>query len=312
LVWLVVLLTLHVVAGAVVAAAAPRTAIVFAAFEPAGYRSDLFTIRPNGTGVANLTNTPNMDEQWPSFSRDGTKIVFRRGNVDRWETTEIYTIDRDGGHRTRVTHNDAADSSPQWTPNGRRVVFMSNRNDADPTCMDWPCNWDIFTARADGSHVRQLTTSTAQDVFPTVSPDGQKVLFQRMGASSAASALWVMDIDGSNSHRLTAPALKAGGAAWSPDGSRIAFQDQACRACGQSDIWLIDADGSDPVRVTDTVANETNVGWSPNGESLVVQVDLGQHSGIDRMRADGSHRSHVTLPEHGDAFEPSWAPAAGS
>src|SRR5439155_12030892 len=66
--------------GSVQGVSSPSGSIVFASFPPGTYgngTSDLFSIHPDGTGLKRLTNTPDLHEQQPAFSRDGSKLVYR-------------------------------------------------------------------------------------------------------------------------------------------------------------------------------------------------------------------------------------------
>src|SRR5438046_3760058 len=139
------------------AAAAPPGRIVFSSFDNAS-TSDIYSISPDGSGLRNLTSTPGDYEQVPSISRDGTKIVFRRG-FDPVSAMELYTMNADGSGVARVTNNAFAEDFESWTPDGRQIIFSGNQHNADTNCLYPPCNWDLFIVRADGTHLRQLTFS---------------------------------------------------------------------------------------------------------------------------------------------------------
>ncbi len=96
------------------AAAAPAGRIVFSSFDNAS-TSDIYSISPDGSGLKNLTSTPGDYEQVPSISRDGTKIVFRRG-FDPVSAMELYTMNADGSGVARVTNNAFAEDFESWTP----------------------------------------------------------------------------------------------------------------------------------------------------------------------------------------------------
>lgn len=75
--------------------------------------SDIFIIKSNGTGLVNLTNSDQSDDVAPSWSADGTKIVF---TSDRDGDNEIYIMNADGSNLIRLTNNPASDSLPAWSP----------------------------------------------------------------------------------------------------------------------------------------------------------------------------------------------------
>ncbi|MBV9209842.1 MAG: PD40 domain-containing protein, partial [Acidobacteria bacterium] len=92
-----------------------------------------------------------------------TKIVFestRDGNA------EIYVSDSLGQVTTRLTNNTWEDQDPVWSPDGRKILFVSNRLGGDT-------NHQIFEMNADGTNQRSLTNNVSyEDRYPTYSPDG--------------------------------------------------------------------------------------------------------------------------------------------
>jgi TolB protein len=294
--------------GAAEAAGPPTGRIVFSSFDNAS-TSDIYSINPDGSGLKNLTSTPNDYEQMSSVSRDGTKIVFRRG-FDPVSAMELYTMNADGSGVTRVTNNAFAEDFDSWTPDGRQIIFSGNQNNADTNCLYPPCNWDLFIVRADGTHLRELTFGPDQELDPKVSPDGRKVLFTRISGLTD-SALYTMNLDGSHIMPVnTPPELLAGAGDWSPDGTRIVFSSNSCVGrCGAGDIWTANPDGSALLRVTNDNFNDVFAAWSPDGQWIVyTRRAFGANPDIVRVRPDGTDSVVLTQQVHGGGFEPSWGP----
>ena len=86
----------------------------------------------------------------------------------RGENTDIYVMDSDGKHRQRVTTHDAEDIQPTWSPDGRKIAFVSNRNQGFI---------QIWVIDADGRNPIRLTDGV-WDEHPDWSPDGQKIAYQ--------------------------------------------------------------------------------------------------------------------------------------
>ena len=117
-------------------------------------------------------------------------------------------MDADGGHPVNLTRNDAYDSAPAWSPDGRRIAFESDREGGVS---------HLFVMNADGSGVEQLTDSPAPWVYsPAWSPDGSSI-----ACVSGGGDLW-----GIHSLELGSGALvlisrggqKGTRPSWSPDG----------------------------------------------------------------------------------------------
>ena len=172
--------------------------------------------------VAELTPTAPDGGQAPSWSPDGTQIVFSRfGEKDSGgpvppRLAAVWLIDANGQNLRQISPKTLAAQSAVWSPDGSRILFAS----PDDARMD------IYTVRPDGSDVRRLTTDGVS-IGATWTPDG-RILFAR-GSSGAsgegALSFWTMDADGTNAAELAA--AKALGAtaesfqgmpAWQPAG----------------------------------------------------------------------------------------------
>ncbi|MBI2397256.1 MAG: PD40 domain-containing protein [Xanthomonadales bacterium] len=148
---------------------------------------------------------------------------------------------------------DYDDADPQFSPDGERLLFRSNRSGS----------WEIHTAAPDGSDLVQLTRDDANNAIdpheyggegpPRWSPDGRRVLWMRKFPGRGYD-LWMMDADGRNAKALTDNGkIDDAYPSWSPDGQRIAFDSNRD---GNNEIYLMDADGSNVLRVT----------WTPQAE----------------------------------------------
>jgi len=127
------------------------------------------------------TEGPYTDRQ-PAYSPDGQWLLFssnRSGNNDLWR------LNRESGELQRLTDHEAQDWDPAMSSDGRALVFSSNRSGA----------YQIWMAEADGSSPRQVTDiENAQN--PTMTPDGDWIVFSRQGAAADEIGLWKIRPDG--------------------------------------------------------------------------------------------------------------------
>lgn len=115
---------------------------------------DLWSVRPDGTGLRQITRTPDIQEANPDWSPDGSRLAY---DVCRSATFpcpgsrpnyEVVTADPDGTDVQVLTRIGGIDANPAWSPDGSRLVFRSDRT-----------GWThIWTMAADGTDLRQLTT----------------------------------------------------------------------------------------------------------------------------------------------------------
>jgi Tol biopolymer transport system component/C-terminal processing protease CtpA/Prc len=221
-----------------------------------------------GTSVEHLTLSNQFQEL--ALSPDGKKVAFIvRG--------EIFAASaKDGGDAARVTNTLAAESNITWSPDSKKLVYVSDRDKTPHLYL-----YD-FTKNAE----TQLTNDAKGDTAPRFSPDGKWLAFER-----GARELRVLDLE-SKQERVIAtgflerPPFDAERPfVWSPDGKWIAFMNVGERAFQNIHIVNV-ADGtSKPVSFLAN-ANANAVSWSPDGNFLL--FDSGQ-------RTEGSRLARVDL-----------------
>jgi Tol biopolymer transport system component len=235
---------------------------------------------------------------------------------ERDGNAEIYVMNADGSGQTRLTDNAADDMSPDWSPDGKRLVFVSDRDDPNPVKCFPHCNYEIYTMNADGSGQTRLTDTSAAEHHPAWSPAGEepaRIAF--VSERDGNQEIYVIavpdgtDADGGNSLRLTDNPAEDMRPSWSPDGSQIVFNSMRD---GNWELYVMNADGSAQQRLTDSEAWEFFPTWSPDGEEIAFFACDPQcrpnRQDIYAMNPDGTDVRRLTDSPSTVDEDPAWSP----
>jgi len=173
---------------------------------------DVFLMNADGSGLRNLTRTPDADEETPVFSPDGSTIVFASNRRGQWDIYSLPRFETDPTSHLVIGSTNSDERHPFFSPNGSLLVFSSNKESH---------NWDLYTAPVAGGPWTRLTTDPAVERFPVLGADGRTLAYRR--GSNDESEIYVMDIISRTARRLTDNPGFDGYPTLSPDCSGVAF-----------------------------------------------------------------------------------------
>ena len=263
----------------------------------------------------------------PQISPDGRTIAYTVTDTDKAankRTTQIYLVSVDGGEPRQLTNEKASSSAPRWSPDGRRLAFVSARDGEA----------QIWTTDVDSGEARRVTRVALGAADPVWSPDGKWIAFtsevypectsddcnrQRAEAAAASKVkakvterllyrhwtawkegkrnhVFVASADTGEARDLTpgdydAPPFSLGGMtdyAFSPDSKELAFARNTDKDESRStngDIFIVPVTGGEARRITgDNPANDLSPRYSPDGRYIAYRAQARAGFEADRWR----------------------------
>lgn len=211
------------------------------------YGYDIFTVRPDGSDLERLTETPGYDAE-ATLSVDGAWIVFtsvRDGDL------ELYKMHPDGTDVTRLTHRDGYDGGAFFSRDGAWICFRAYYPKDSTAIADYkallrrglvrPTQMDLWVMRADGSDARQVTDDPGASFAPYFTPDGRAIIYSsnRENPRGRNFDLFLVPIEGGTPEPVTREETFDGFPMFSPDGQWLAFSsNRGARKRGDTNLFL--------------------------------------------------------------------------
>jgi TolB protein len=269
----------------------------------------------------------NAEAYW---SPDGQKLVFQ-SNREGVPCDQQFILDVATKELRRVSNGEGRTTCGYFHDGGRRVIYASTHL-ASAECPPRPDfsrgyvwalypGYDLFSASADGSDLKRLTSTPGYDAEATLSPDEKTVVFTSVRDGDLE--VYTMSPDGSNVKRLTHEPGYDGGPFFSPDGRRIVYRrdapgDEASLASyrellGQGlyrpsalEIWVMDKDGANKRQVTRLGAASFAPFFHPDGKRIIFSSNhpdvRGRNFDLWLVNDDGTGLERVTSDPTFDGF----------
>jgi Tol biopolymer transport system component len=235
----------------------------------------------------------NAEAYW---SPDGKKLVFQ-STPKGAGCDQIYVIDLGSGDTTKVSTGGGKTTCSFFFPSGDRILYSSTRaqGEACPPKPDrskgyvWPLDeFDVYSAKPDGSDVRPLITGPGYDAETTIAPNGSRLVFT--STRDGDLELYTADLDGSHVRRITHTPGYDGGAFFSPDSTKLVWR--ASRPTGQEldeydellshrlvkpgklEIWIGGAEGQNARAITSNGHANFAPSFLPDSRRVIFASDL--------------------------------------
>ena len=212
-----------------------------------------------------------------ALAQSGTTALLRQpalshNHIAFVHAGDIWIADRDGQHLVQLTSHPAAESSPQFSPDGKSIAFSANYDN----------NTDVYVMPVSGGQPRRLTWHPGQDMVRGWSADGKRVLFSsaREIANNRSTQLFEVSIDGGIEKRVMQAVAYEGN--WSSDGRYLAYRPYRQAYNGSSGwrqhrggtttpIWIIDPVANLVEKIPHVNATDSNPVWA--GDDVIFISD---------------------------------------
>ncbi len=219
-----------------------------------------------------ITNPPDGDHDfYPAFSPDGNRIAFARYRTRL--SADVFVARTAGGEATPVTSERRDIRGLTWTPDGRSIVFSSNRSGA----------YGLWKVKASGGEPALIPTSGRSATDPAIARSGWLAYTD----SNVSVSLWRVPMRGGpqEPRKFSPSSRQTNGARYSPAGSRVAFVSDRS---GHWELWVSDADGSAATQITDFRGPWVGAPqWSPDGRMIAFDGRPDGHSAVFVVDAAG-------------------------
>jgi Tol biopolymer transport system component len=173
-----------------------------------GAHLNVFVMGADGSQPHPLTNYKNANAVSPHWSPDGSRIVFM---LIKNHIFSLNVMDADGSNVQAIETDPATElGSPTWSPDGRQIAFLSQKTPDGSA--------EVNLIDPDGTHQHSITAGF-HVIFSGLSwsPDGKKLIFTMRGdgrSLQGAPQLYIINVDGSDLHKLKTPCTYCYGAEW--------------------------------------------------------------------------------------------------
>ena len=304
--------------------------VASASTAPAQTRGLLLTGEKHFRNMKQLTFGGENAEAY--FSSDGKQLIFQSKRDGR-SCDQIYTMSLDGSNVRMVSTGTGRTTCAFFLKGNKRILYGSTHLGGkecppDPDFSQgyvWPVfsQYDIFTAKPDGSDIKRLTKTSGYDAEATVSPDGKKIVFtsERDGDLD----IYSMDVDGKNVKRLTNEIGYDGGAFFSPDSKQIVYRASHPKTPAEVfrykdllsrnlvvpttfEIWTMNADGSNKRKITNLASGSFAPFYTPDGKRIIFCTNYfatdprKRNFDLALINVDGTGLQRITFNETFDGF----------
>lgn len=219
-------------------------------------RYEVWTANSDGAQQARVQGIPRQElplaPRWPAFSPSGDEIAYLDAN--RTAFADVWRIPVGGGNPARLTFDPAFASAPVWSPDGKYIVYSSQRGGSRT----------LWRVDIDGGTSKPLLSGSGDDDFPDISADGKQLVYSNRRERFAVT---LSDPEADTHRTLHESRHMILGPELSPDRSGLAFFAMA--RDGGMQLFTMSLFDAAPKQITfDPLATHAIPRWSADGQFL--------------------------------------------
>jgi len=210
---------------------------------------------------------------------------------------EIYIMDWDGANLKKVTSHNSIALSPNWSPDGKKILYTAFVSKVLPKGKKGLRNPDLFMLDLAKGQRWLISDRMGLNSGGTFHPNGDSILMTM--SEKGNSDIYRVDLEGNVKKKLTSGPSGALNVepSVSPDGAKVAFSSDRL---GKPMIWVMDIDGTNAAKRTTAGVYNSSPSWSPDGKKIAFAGLDDRHYDIFIMDADGSKIERLTTKKKND------------
>jgi dipeptidyl aminopeptidase/acylaminoacyl peptidase len=238
-----------------------------------------------GMTLVDLIEVPRVQD--PQLSSDGRQVLYVLDRPDWKENRRvghIWRVNADGSAALQLTFGQRGESSPRWSPDGKRIGFLARRGDSDET--------QLHVLENEGGEARQVMKHPAAVSNIEWTPDGQSIFFIAPDAKTQEEKdrdkvkddvyafeesykqrhLWSVKVESGSTTKITQGDYSIGSYALSDDGKKVVLHRAISPVLEHgrtSEVWVMNADGSGALQLTRNNVTESGARLSPDNAQVL-------------------------------------------
>ena len=225
------------------------------------------------------------------WSPDGSQIAFFYIH----SIEDIYLVNPDGTNFKVIDKHPERDFAPQWSPNGKQLLFTSIRDS----------HHELYRLEVNRQKLKKMTSTNFDSEDGAYSPDGKSIIFSSNRTGN--NELYIMNKKGKKVRQITQTTALESTPRWSPNGKTILFR-RAENKDSQAKLYLMHTDGSNLYQLNNSTEGAFHQSWSPNGEEICFVKVVDGAFEIHLLSINGGASKILMRKKGFQAFYPAWSP----